>query len=92
MAEKENEMLTVKEVSNTLRMGTLTVYKLIHSEVLPAYKIGRQWRIRRGDLNAYIESQRTKPGQTTRSKKESPVKQASSEAESQPKGGEENAR
>lgn len=92
MAEKEDEMLTVKEVSDTLRMGTLTVYKLIHAEVIPAYKIGRQWRIRRGDLNAYIESQRTKPGQRAKSEKESAVKGASSEAESQTKGGEENAR
>ncbi len=42
----------------TLRM----VYKLIDQGQVPAYKIGRVLRIRRADLDAFLERSRVKPG------------------------------
>lgn len=51
-------MLTAKEVAEVLRTGLLTVYKLIKEGKIPAYKIGRQWRVKRKDLIQYIEAQR----------------------------------
>ena len=31
-----------------------TVYKLVRSSALPAFKAGKHWRVRRSDLGAWI--------------------------------------
>lgn len=50
--------LTTEEVLAYLRITPRTVYRLIRSGELPAMRIGRQWRFRRSDLDAWIERQR----------------------------------
>lgn len=62
MEKKEKtELLTVKEVAEYLRMGLLTTYKLINEGKLPAFKVGRQWRVKKDDLQHYIETQKLAP-------------------------------
>ncbi|MDQ3576197.1 MAG: helix-turn-helix domain-containing protein [Actinomycetota bacterium] len=39
-----------------------TVYKLIDRGALPAYQIGRVIRIKRQDLDAFLEASRIEPG------------------------------
>jgi excisionase family DNA binding protein len=39
-----------------------TVYGLINAGQLPGYRIGRVIRVRREDLDRYLESARIKPG------------------------------
>ncbi len=50
-------MLTADEVAAILRVSTMTVYRLIRSGELPAVRVGRTYRIREEDLDAYVESQ-----------------------------------
>lgn len=45
--------LTVPEVCALLRTTRLTVYNLIESGALPAYKVGPYWRIDVDDLARY---------------------------------------
>ena len=47
--------LTVPEVCALLRTTRLTVYNLIESGALPAYKVGPYWRIDPEDLARYKE-------------------------------------
>ncbi len=47
--------LTVPEVCALLRTTRLTVYNLIESGALPAYKVGPHWRIDPDDLERYKE-------------------------------------
>ena len=56
--------LTTEEVLAYLRITPRTVYRLIRSGELPALRIGRQWRFRRTDLDAWLERQRTLPAQS----------------------------
>ena len=42
----DDEILTVKEVSELLRVNQSTVYKLIRQGRMPAFRIGSDWRIR----------------------------------------------
>jgi len=56
LEEVENEYLTPKEVMNLLYIGRNTFYKLVHSGELPAFRIGKQWRIRHDDLYAFLKS------------------------------------
>lgn len=48
--EIENEFLTPEEVMNLLWIGRNTFYKLVNSGKLPAFRIGKLWRVRREDL------------------------------------------
>lgn len=48
--ETENEFLTPKEVMNLLFIGRNTFYKMVNSGELPAFRVGKLWRVRREDL------------------------------------------
>lgn len=48
--EIENEYLTPKEVMSLLYIGHNTFYKLVNSGELPAFRLGKLWRVRREDL------------------------------------------
>ena len=50
--------LTTEEVMQYLQVNLRTVYRLIKAGKLPAVRIGRQWRIRKSDLDAWLDSQR----------------------------------
>lgn len=54
-------LLTAAEVADTLRVSTMTVYRLIRSGELPAVRVGRNYRVRERDLDAYLESQVVDP-------------------------------
>ena len=43
--ELENEYMTPKEVMNLLYIGKNTFYKLVNTGKLPAFRIGKLWRI-----------------------------------------------
>ena len=51
--------LTTEEVLGYLKLAPRTIYRLIRAGELPAVRIGRQWRCRRRDLDAWLERQRT---------------------------------
>ena len=54
----EQEFLTPQEVSDLLRVSVYTVRRWIKEGNLPAYKIGRGWRIGRADLDRWLDQQR----------------------------------
>jgi excisionase family DNA binding protein len=54
--------LTVTEVADLLRLSKMTVYRLINAGELPAVRIGKSFRVREDDLDAFIASQYTQAG------------------------------
>ena len=54
LEDVESEYLTPKEVMNLLYIGRNTFYKLVNSGELPAFRIGKQWRVRKDDLREYF--------------------------------------
>jgi excisionase family DNA binding protein len=50
--------LTTEEVLDYLQVNLRTVYRLIKAGRLPAVRVGRQWRFRKRDIDAWLESQR----------------------------------
>jgi excisionase family DNA binding protein len=54
----EDAFLTTDEVLNYLQVNLRTIYRLIKSEKIPAVRVGRQWRFRKRDIDAWLESQR----------------------------------
>ena len=54
MEYENNEILTVEEVADILYIGKNTVYSLLRSGDLRAFRIGKPWRIPRFCLEEYI--------------------------------------
>jgi len=47
-------LLTVGEVAHVMRVSNMTVYRLIKSGQLGAIRVGKNYRIRRGDIDRYL--------------------------------------
>ena len=47
-----------------MRVSKMTVYRLIHSEELPAVQVGRNFRVRGSAVEAYLGASEYTPGQT----------------------------
>lgn len=46
----------MREVADSMRVSTMTVYRLIKTGELPAIRVGRHFRIRAADLAEYFEA------------------------------------
>ena len=55
MLDNYDEILTLAEVSNILKIGATNTYKLVKSGELKAFKTGRSWKISKQDLIDYIK-------------------------------------
>jgi excisionase family DNA binding protein len=54
--------LTVGEVAARVRISNMTVYRLIKSGELAAVRVGKSFRVREEDLDAYLDRQYTQAG------------------------------
>jgi excisionase family DNA binding protein len=63
--------LTTEEVLDYLQVNLRTVYRLIKAGKIPAVRVGRQWRFRKRDIDAWLESQRPR---ATRGAASAPVR------------------
>jgi excisionase family DNA binding protein len=54
----EDAFLTTEEVLDYLQVNLRTVYRLIKAGRIPAVRVGRQWRFRKADIDAWLDSQR----------------------------------
>jgi excisionase family DNA binding protein len=50
--------LTTEEVLEYLQVNLRTVYRLIKAGKIPAVRVGRQWRFRKRDIDAWLDAQR----------------------------------
>lgn len=48
-------LLNVKQVAQYLQLKESTIYSWAQDGKIPAIKIGRTWRFRRSDLDAWLE-------------------------------------
>lgn len=52
----DSKFLTIAEVAAMMRVSKMTVYRLVHNGELPAVRVGRSFRVRETDANAYLEN------------------------------------
>jgi excisionase family DNA binding protein len=57
-AAASEELLTVEQVQELLKVGRTFAYSLVRSGELPSYRVGRLLRIRRRDMENWLESRR----------------------------------
>jgi excisionase family DNA binding protein len=57
----DDRLLTANEVADQLRVSTMTIYRLIRRGELPAVRVGRNYRVRADELDAYLRAQVVDP-------------------------------
>jgi excisionase family DNA binding protein len=66
----DSKVLTVQDVATRLRVHPITVYRLIRSANLPAFRIGRIWRFNAEEIDHWMHSvKRPAPGKNHRRKR-----------------------
>lgn len=60
--ESRSDLMTVEQVADYLQLNKLTIYKYIREGRLPAARLGKAYRIRLADVDAFLERQMSRPG------------------------------
>ena len=50
----QETLLTTDQVARYLKVDKLTVYRLVAQRKLPAFKVGNQWRFKKGLLEDWL--------------------------------------
>ena len=53
-----DEILTLPEIAQLLKVAEKTVYTMAQKGEIPAFKVRGQWRLKRVDLDEWIERQK----------------------------------
>lgn len=54
----EDDIMTITQVAEYLKISEITTYKLVQEGKIPAFKVGRHWRVMKEDLKEFIEKQK----------------------------------
>jgi len=76
----DETFLTTEEVLEYLQVNLRTVYRLIKAGKIPAVRVGRQWRFRKRDIDAWLDSQRMRGGVRGASQAPAPARPAAGAA------------
>ena len=56
MAELQDRWLSVDEICQHLGVSSDTVYRWIDRSEMPAHKMGRKWKFKREQVDAWVEA------------------------------------
>lgn len=51
----DHEVMTLREVSEFLKIGTTTIYTLARNKKIPSRKIGREWRFLKSEIVEWMK-------------------------------------
>lgn len=57
MFEQYDDILTVSELAEALRIGSTQAYRLVRSQKIKAFKEGKDWKIPKTSVIQYITDQ-----------------------------------
>jgi excisionase family DNA binding protein len=61
MASEEEEIFTIKELSEHLRVHPTTIYRLLRQGRLPGFRVGSNWRFNRAAIEQWERLQSSAP-------------------------------
>ena len=59
-----DQIMTVKEVADYLKVNERTVYRMAAASQLPAFKVGGSWRFKRAEIELWIKEQHNQQDET----------------------------
>ena len=54
-----DKWLTLEQIAEYLQMSTSSIYKMAQKGKIPAYKVGRQWRFKKEEIDEWIRKQKS---------------------------------
>ena len=67
------DILTLQEVARYLRVDEKTVYRMVKSKQLPAFKVRNQWRFKKKSIDKWIETNNVNVSDESNNKIEVPI-------------------
>jgi excisionase family DNA binding protein len=58
---KVSELLTTREVQDLLQVDRTTIYRMVDGGLLPAIRVGKQWRFARREIERWLRTQAAMP-------------------------------
>lgn len=58
-----DQIMTVKEVADYLKVNERTVYRMAAASQLPAFKVGGSWRFKQAEIELWIKEQHNQQGE-----------------------------
>ncbi len=59
-----NDVLTIQDLSDYLKISKSTLYKLVREGKVPSQKVGRHWRFRKETIDRWLDETRTEEPDT----------------------------
>ncbi|EFH88951.1 helix-turn-helix domain-containing protein [Ktedonobacter racemifer] len=59
---QSEEMVSTTQAGKMLGVTSKTIIRMIESGQIPGYRVNFVWRLKRSDIEAYLEAHRYKPG------------------------------
>ena len=59
--EPKSELMTAEETCRYLKITPRTLYRYLRSRRIPAFKLGKEWRFVRSDLEQWIRNRTNAP-------------------------------
>ena len=53
----QSDIMTIKELSEYLKLKEKTAYKLVADGKIPGFKVGGAWRFRKSEIDSWIKQQ-----------------------------------
>ena len=57
MLNSNPDLLTIEALCEKLHVSRNTAYRLLNAQIIPAFKVGRSWRIPAENVAAFIANQ-----------------------------------
>jgi len=58
--QKQKDFYTAKELAEKIRVNIMTIYRYIKARKIKAYKIGKEFRIKKGEFDKFLNKVKTK--------------------------------
>ena len=62
---RDSELLSIPQACQFLGMGKSWVYRRIHNQEIPSVRLGRTIKVKRSDLEQYLEDHRYSPADSS---------------------------
>ncbi len=50
-----HKWLTLEQIAEYLQMSTSSIYKMTQAGKIPSYRVGRQWRFKKEEIDKWVE-------------------------------------
>jgi len=53
-----DKWLTLEQIAEYLQMSTSSIYKMAQTGKITAYKVGRQWRFKKKEIDSWLRTKK----------------------------------